>query len=328
VNLNKILVPDYRDTESNDICLRGKVDTGYRCNYKCYFCYYKNNLDDPFLDKKIIKHNIDNLISRGIKEIEFSGGESSIHPNIIELIEYAYNKCGKVSMLSNGSFDNKLLANMKQKGLSEILFSVHGWSNQTHDAKVGVSGAFTKLLDSIYYAQQLGIIIRVNCTIENKLHVSKYKTIIKLINPKQVNLLPLNYWNNAQELKEIDYLKVSNNIKKLIDSLKTYQFEINVRYIPFCFMKGYEPYVKSTYSHIFDKTDWNIQTYGNIEERVVSKEYMFLYAFRNRKDTYIKPKECINCKWIYICDGIENKLLNSHKLNKVIGNPIKDINKI
>ena len=47
----------------------------------------------------------------------------------------------------------------------------------------------------------------------------------------------------------------------------------------------------------------------------MKKKNMFLQAFQNRKDTYIKPRECTNCNYRLICDGIEENLLDINKLN-------------
>ena len=41
-----MISPKPDDTLSNDICLRSKVDTGYRCNLKCNFCYTLKNVND------------------------------------------------------------------------------------------------------------------------------------------------------------------------------------------------------------------------------------------------------------------------------------------
>jgi len=133
MNLNKVIIPNHRFTESDDICLRGKVDTGTTCNYKCNFCYYITKLDAAFKPLETIKEEIDILVESGIKEFDLSGGESSIHPNFEDIIKYA-SQFGKVTTLSNGSsfshYNNLIRA--YNYGLRGILLSLHGWNEESH----------------------------------------------------------------------------------------------------------------------------------------------------------------------------------------------------
>jgi len=337
MNLNIIIFPNYEYTKSNDICLRAKVDFGTTCNYNCYFCYYKEKLKVPFKDKEIIKEEIQTLAKAGIKEFDFSGGEVSIHPDLLEIIEYA-NKFGKVSCLTNGfGFTNptKVLRYIRS-GLQEYMFSIHGGDRKSHNTAVGNNKAFDKILESIDIINRLNksliaqTTIRINTVINNDFDEVSYVNLINsdiMKHIKQINLLPLNYWDDAINNDLIDYNIVSDKIKYIIDNIN-YPIEINVRYIPYCFMYGYEKYVVNTYQHIFDKSDWNLITYNvNRIDYNINKENMFEQAFKNRLNTYQKPRECIECSRRLICDGIEKVLIHSNNnLVPVPGEYILDVN--
>jgi hypothetical protein len=131
--------------------------------------------------------------------------------------------------------------------------------------------------------------------------LEEYTTMINKIKPFQLNYLPLNYWSAASNLRTQNYEKISNAIKKSIDMLNK-DIEINVRYIPFCFMKGYEKYVKDIPQHIYDLRDWNIAAY-----RYEPLDKIFDIAYQNRLETYYKPKKCFKCKYFNDCDGIEKQ---------------------
>ena len=159
------------------ICERGKLDTGFFCNYDCSFCYYKKHLTE-MTGFEVIKKRIDYLKECDIKQIDLSGGESTVHPKWFEILDYCKEKdFEKISCLTNGS----ILANYdffkksKEHGLEEVLFSLHGHNEEVHDKIVGRKGAFNKILKAIDNAKQLGIMIRINCTvcIENKDHLEK-----------------------------------------------------------------------------------------------------------------------------------------------------------
>ncbi len=329
MNLNKHIFPKANETKSNDICTRAKVDTGTTCNLNCSFCYYKDKLNEPFKPLQEIKDEVIELSKRGITEFDLSGGESSYHPEFMNIIRFTKDY-GKVTTLTNGVMfrNNHFLMEAINSGLSGILFSVHGWDKDSHTKVVRERHAWDQLLEAIKNVMVFKVInksfeFRINCTVKNDFQPELYGKMINRFQPDQINFLPLNYWEDASDLVKIDYCIVQKKIKECINII-TKNIEINVRYIPFCFMEGYEQYVKGIYQHIYDKGDWNIGTYNRGTSKI-SKELMFNQAKENREDTYIKPQICSSCKYLYICDGIEKKLLNNHKLFPVKGEKIKDI---
>lgn len=334
LNLNKIIVPKYDKVlytiQSNT---RAKLDTGTHCNYACSFCYYIEQLNTitPF---EVIRNRINNLYDRGITEVDLSGGESSIHKDWFKILDYCQTKgFSSISTLSNGSkFSNfDFIKKSYQHGLTEILFSLHGWDEYSHDNMVHSKGAFKKILEAITNAKIIGIKIRLNCTVKNNFNPEIYAELINKILPDQINFLPLNYWNNASNIEVINYKIVSSNIKKCIDLIQNNIQCINVRYIPFCFMENYEKYVVGTYQHIFDLQDWNIEVYKEddlVKDFIVSTEGAFAIAKENREKSYIKPKICLDCKYVYICDGIEFTCLSKNELSPTVvqkAEQIKDI---
>ena len=300
------LIP--RDAPINN---RAKLDTGTHCNYKCDFCYYKTQLD-VVTNLDVIKGRIDYLVECGITEVDLSGGESSIHKEWFDILDYCTDKGLYVSCLSNGfKFAKKeFIQKSYNHGLREILFSVHGYDNDSHNELVGRVHAYKNIIKAIKNAQELDMVVRVNCTITelNYKHLDQFVELMNELKPLQVNFLPLNYWDDAKQQSALNYKEVSPYIHKAIDTLNIE--EINVRYIPFCFMKGYEKHVVGYFQHIYDVKDWNIAVYDHTinpeeykEDRVKA---LFDAAKRNRINTYIKKKECLTCKWYFVCDGIEH----------------------
>jgi len=314
INYNVMSTSQITHNTSNKICNRAKLDTGTHCNYKCKFCYYIDHLNDvtPF---EVIKKRIDYFYDCGIQELDLSGGESSIHKDWFKILDYCNERFKSVTTLSNGfMFANKEFAQKsKDHGLKEILFSLHGSSEELHDNLVQKKGGFKRMLEAIQNANDVGIIVRINCTVtqDNYLHLKKFVNIVKNFNVFEVNFLTLNYWNDAGKQVPIDYNEVTPKIHEAIDLLKDFCV-VNVRYTPYCYMKGYEKYVCNYYQHIYDIYDWNIAVY---DMTIKPDEYkkdpvnaLFNEAKENRNLFYYKPKECMMCKHFYICDGIENKM--------------------
>lgn len=309
------------------VCNRAKLDTGTLCNYKCPFCYYLDRLTEitPF---EVVKDRIDYLISKGIDEVDLSGGESSVSKDWFKILDYCRTNDLKISTLSNGyKFANyDFTKKSKEHGLSEILFSLHGYDEESHNELVQNRKGFKHIIQGIKNANELGIIVRINCTVQkdNYKNLNNFVKLVKQFDVFEVNFITLNYWDDANNHEVIDYNQITPEIHKAIDSLKD-ECIINVRYTPYCFMKGYEKYVCNYYQHIYDIYDWNGAVYDYDLKDELTLESMYDKARLNRNASYYKNKECFDCKHFLICDGIENQIkeIDIHPEN---GEKIKDVN--
>lgn len=310
---NILITRDYNTPR----CDRAKLDTGTFCNYDCEFCYYQGLLHLK-TDFEEIKNRIDKIHDYGITEIDLSGGESSVHKNWFDILDYCNTRFKNISTLTNGwAFaKEEFLIKSKQHGLKEILFSLHGFDQQSHDTIVRRKGAWNKILKAIQLAHKHDIVVRVNCTVYQRNHegIENYHTIIKRVKPLEVNFLTLNYWVNNQFAEPINYEQVTTSIKSCIDKIKHMVKHINVRYTPYCYMEGYEKYVCNQYQHIYDIYDWNLEIYNlNVDTTRTYNDQQKIdlahdTAAQRRTEDYMKSPKCLTCKHLYICDGVERQV--------------------
>ena len=104
---------------------------------------------------------------------------------------------------------------------------------------------------------------------------------------------------------------MSTYLHQYLDELTSVDY-VNVRYIPLCYMKGYEKYVIDYMQLPFDLYDWNIAHYFQEDKggMLTKDKVKDLYntAELQRVSSYDKPLECLKCKHFYICDGVEKGL--------------------
>jgi MoaA/NifB/PqqE/SkfB family radical SAM enzyme len=300
------------------VCNRAKLDTGTHCNYRCGFCYYKQQLTEITPVEEIYKR-IDYLHACGITEVDLSGGESSIHKHWFDILDYCSALGMKISTLSNGYkfADIEFLRASQTKGLTEILFSVHGFDRDSHNEMVGNRHGYDKIVQAVHNAHKLGITVRINCTVThtNYEHVDvEFVDLMLALRPYELNFLTLNYWGDAHKQQCIDYAVVTPHIHRAIDALVEQIPIINVRYTPYCFMKGYEKHVCNYYQHIYDVYDWNIAVYDYTIDPATYRadpiKALYQSARDNRMNTYYKTAECVKCKHYFICDGVEKNITN------------------
>jgi MoaA/NifB/PqqE/SkfB family radical SAM enzyme len=315
---------------------RARLDTGTFCNYDCEFCYYKDQLDvkTPW---ETVKERIDYLVKYGITEVDLSGGESSVSPDWFKILDYCRDKFTSISCLSHGGkFANMDFARESyEHGLREILFSLHGATAEVHDAITGRKGSFDRILKGIANAQELGMIVRTNTTVyyRNYHELPIHAELINSIMPEEANFISLNYWGdfNVIEFENASYKDMTDAIKACVDKMNP-AIKINVRYTPYCYMKGYEKYVSGAFQNIYDVRDWNKEMYTYVldvdkqytYEEKVQNAYNACDSYRNR--FYQKQLTCLTCKHFYICDGVEKEVAGSTPVFPEPGDKIKQVN--
>lgn len=340
---------------------RVKVVTGLKCNAQCIFCYYRDNLKLPNRPYHKIEADIAYAKKHGIKEIDFSGGEPTIHPELSKLIENAkLMGMEKVCIITNGIrlADKEYVRSLKDAGLDEILFSVHGSCDKVHDEMTMVPGSFRKITEGLSNAASEGIKIRINSVV-NRLNYEDLTNIGSFVipyKPIQFNFITINDWCFAKNLVDrlmLRYSEMGPKLKEACDFLEHKIPAVNVRYIPFCFMTGYERFVCNHKQVQYDPFEWVQRVRARLEEQnsvwrylgILSYGYAFAGGFKNtfsmkfsdvldesvveglRRWFYTKSPECRGCMLEGICDGVENSYAEKFglgELTPVIGKTITD----
>jgi len=116
------------------------------CNLKCFFCSNEgmplSQKNKIYVDIKQFKYLIKNLVDEGLKNVSITGGEPTIHPEIIEIIE-SLNRFNFKNLFfhTNGISLNKELLKKLSKKFTKIAVSIHSanfntWQKMTRGTKV------------------------------------------------------------------------------------------------------------------------------------------------------------------------------------------------
>jgi len=112
-----------------DLTRRGVVWLGQTCNLNCYFCYFREKIDNkehpehPFMSLEKAKRIMHTLrYVYGNTAVDIQGGEPTIYPHIFELIEYC-NEIGlEPTLITNGIVlsDEKIVKRYKEVGIKDF----------------------------------------------------------------------------------------------------------------------------------------------------------------------------------------------------------------
>lgn len=253
-----------------EITKRFVIHVGYSCNERCVFCYYRDSLakgEVEDLTTEQVKKRLRTGRSLGKDEVDLSGGEPTIRKDLIEIIGYAKEIGYKtICIITNGlvASNKEFCKKLKDAGLNDVLFSLHGPNKEMHDYLTSVRGSHDKILQAMDNMAKLGINIRINTVINNLNYrnLDEYFTFVRLYNPKAINLLVFNPVEEAINHKK-DSVTVDNyNLigEKLVEALDKHarHFEkINVRFLPYCLLRGHEDKIRTMWQKIYEREEWD-----------------------------------------------------------------------
>lgn len=299
----KLQCRQHRDRVSR----RTRVLLGYSCNLRCSFCYYRGLRG--FRKLEDIKQEILELGKIGIDHIDLSGGEPTLHPDFLEILDYTTSLGLKVSCVTNGQRLSRMSFAERCTKLSDVLVSIHG--TKQHDAIVGKAGALEKSIQAVKNCQSLGIKTRVNFTLchQNIEDVPEFIRLVNELDVDQVNFIFLNYNDSARDFAPIGLREVAD---KLNHNLEYLEVPFNIRYVPYCLIDERFRYaVKNYWDHIFDLDDWApLYSYYGCKEGLTDDEIVqrtCLAFSQTLPSLYYKPRSCLGCKEFLRCDGFKNR---------------------
>lgn len=119
------------------------LTTNRTCNNQCNWCYAKNSLKSKtIMDLKKAKQLVDDLKKRHVKRIILIGGEPTIYPYFIDLVQYIRKNNIRVSIATNGrKFSDILFASQAlDSGINGIDISLKAITEDEYISNTGSYG--------------------------------------------------------------------------------------------------------------------------------------------------------------------------------------------
>lgn len=229
------------------------------CNNNCLFCLDGDRKDKYHKSISEIKDKIKVGKELRNNKLILSGGEPTIHPNILEFVKYGKELgYGKIQVISNGRMfsSEKFTKEIFDSGLNEVTFSLHGHNKELHDSLTKVKGSFSQIIKGIINAKKIpGSIVNADINI-NGLNYPYLLNTVKLLHKlgiDEINLMSLVPFGNAYKNKEEMFYDVSSvmpYVKEVIEYCKKNRILLWFSRFPEEFLDGNEEYIESTHKLI------------------------------------------------------------------------------
>jgi radical SAM protein with 4Fe4S-binding SPASM domain len=143
------------------------IELTSKCNQLCKHCFLGEDLNAfPHYPKTEIFQMLATLHTAGARQIIFSGGEPTAHPEFREILLHAGTEYPfKMSLLTNGSHGRLLGAiELLQKYDVTVKIPILGWQ-ESHNAMSGIHGGFERTLEAIDALVKGGVTVELGTTV-------------------------------------------------------------------------------------------------------------------------------------------------------------------
>jgi MoaA/NifB/PqqE/SkfB family radical SAM enzyme len=260
------------------------------CNNSCVFCLDARKQSKPlgFVPEEKVKQLILQGKKDGAVRLVLSGGDPTVDPKLAEYIRYGKSLgYTKVQIITNGrklSYKH-YLNSLKQAGLDEVTFSLHGHTAALHDRCTRVPGSFSQIVGGIKNALSEGLIVNTD-TVISKINYRHLADIVRFaygLGVREANLMSLVPVGNADEYHQqvfYDMKKVVPYVYAAIEFARAHGMHFWLSRFPPKYLRGYEEYISPT-KKIYEDI-------AQFDHAVHCKEHACVYCSLQPICTYLK----------------------------------------
>jgi|GEM_PF-3354577 len=285
---------DYYFHPPGQISRWGVLDVGLKCPHSCVHCYYAflpDGSDNPkkfagmrradWKDKAKLIAQIDAMADNGFLGFDLTGGEPTLHPDIVEIIAHATSRGLSSRMITLGQFltTKGLLDRLLEAGLTDLLFSYHSNDEALFNKMTG--GKLSKMEAAMDILDQRGFAYSTNsiCIGENYKSLPDIARAITQRNVYVANFILMNAYYQWADGKAAQvrarYIDVATYLRDAVEILEDAGIAVNIRYAPQCAIAGLEKNYVGVVSVRYDPHEW-VNTVQHIGEGRGAGESHFL----------------------------------------------------
>lgn len=219
------------------------LTTNRTCNNRCDWCYAKNTLNScNIMDFEKAKIAVSELKRRNVKRIILIGGEPTIYPYFIELIQYIKESGIYVSVATNGrkfkdvSFAKQVL----DAGIDHIDISLKAFTESEYKKNTGTYG-LSEMICGYKNLKSLGFAPTISYVIVNDDHNS-FNDLISFLLKENMSHVSLQFVKPVLKLDHIEHIMDLKSMGNFVEYIYSAMSRSNINYsieisFPLCLIK-------------------------------------------------------------------------------------------
>ena len=148
-----------------------------KCNYKCKYCYVRGKIGS-MISLENAKQVLSELRNEGCIWLTITGGEPLLHPNFLEIYNYAYDLGFGISVLTNGYLITDYhIQTFKNKPPKTVDITLYGFDEESYASFTGNHGYFEKFQQNLQCLKSNNIRFNLKTVLTTKTYrlLSKYR---------------------------------------------------------------------------------------------------------------------------------------------------------
>jgi len=326
--------------------LGGVLDIGLKCTHSCKFCYYSflDKTDDQFRGMRRAsfrslddcKKILDLLKAQGIIHVDVTGGEPTLHPNIVDIVRYAREIGLAIRIITLGQFLKKKnmpgcegkmqLDALLDAGVTNFLFSYHACAPDLFRTITGED--WNTLEESMTTLDSQGFSYTANTVVyaENYTHLPEIAThlVRKHSAHYMHNFIIMNAyyeWNKDGKAfgTQARYKDIFPYLLDAVATLEDNGRAVNIRYAPLCAVKGLERNLVGMVGNRWDPYEWRNaggHFQGSTPEQAAAlfpvQPLQGLANHHRQAGGKVFLDQCGTCAAQAVCDGVDVNYATQH----------------
>ena len=174
------------------------------CNFKCNYCrglrkdiYGERQIKQLSLNE--IKYNIDQWCKNmPLENIRFSGGEPTLHRNIVEIVDYAKEKdIKRIAISTNGSSKFELYERLVDAGCNDFSISLDACCASAGDKLAGKDNSWEQVVLNISKLSKLTYVtVGIVLTPDNVQDIKNIVEYAYSLGVSDIRIIPSAQWDN------------------------------------------------------------------------------------------------------------------------------------
>lgn len=279
----------------------------YACLNNCIFCSERCQLErfpGKFVSKTDIQKKLRQFSLKGFNHISFTGGEPTLHPDFIEIAEFAKGLGYRTYVSSNGGLlSSRRFSRNALPYIDEISFSIHGHNSRIHNLHTGNAKSFSNLLSAIENIEESSkdtfgliniVITRYNFIYLNKIidFVSYYKRVKHVLIS---NFAPEGSGSDNFRELVIPLSRIKEKIAEAVCLAQSKSIALRFFGLPMCILGNHQDFSNDAW--------WSPR--ATIEKWKTKNKIFLKTTFSyNPTRNRVKTHKCRQCARNNICGGI------------------------
>jgi uncharacterized protein (DUF362 family)/MoaA/NifB/PqqE/SkfB family radical SAM enzyme len=289
------------------------IRLGLQCNHHCQFCTVADSDEGTITTEEAIS-KINELVSNGVVDLTFTGGEPTLRDDLTELTIYSRSKgIDRIDLQTNGNRfqDLNYVTKLKAAGLRSVTVSLHSHKKDISN-RLTNSTDYDSTIIGLKNAVSAGLLVSVSHVIneDNYRELIQFARFIRGISTNIVLYMGF-IRPNGRTLENLRLVPKLADIEKYLHDTMYYcdmnKFQFQVEGVPLCYMRGYERHSAETH-----RINSDIRMYlgkGNVRSLDLHKNI--------HSRLKVKGNNCIKCSLNARCVGVWTEYAQIHSTDEL-----------